>query len=169
VDVEDALFRLSVTERNKFSALLESELSKASAFYCDTVLVQLRRMLSDDIEASRLARELLEATSFCVSNMVAFRQALIRYDGFRRTFDGMSLTEWHLQRSLVDTFHVLILDKELETMILIKLQYQGVTITDLKGELEHLESILEKTGGTLRRAVDGRIVWQDRLLGYVRQ
>jgi hypothetical protein len=101
VDAEDALFRLSVTERNDFSTILESELSKASRFYCETVLVHLRMMLlkkDDEIETETLAMELLEVSAFCVSSMVAFRQALIRYDGFRRTFDGMSLTEWHLQR-----------------------------------------------------------------------
>jgi hypothetical protein len=53
----------------------------------------------------------------------------------------------------------LILDKDLESLILQKLQVQkSVTTTDLKAELEHLESILEKTGGTLSRAVDGHIV-----------
>jgi hypothetical protein len=177
VDAEDALFRLSVTERNEFSAILESELSKASRFYCETVLVHLRMMLlkkDDEIETKTLAMELLEATAFCVSNIVAFRQALIRYDGFRRTFDGMSLTEWHLQRSLNDddetSHNLLILDKDLEALILQKLREEkSVTTTDLEAELEHLESILEKTGGTLSRAVDGHIVFQDRILVVIRQ
>jgi hypothetical protein len=177
VDAEDALFRLSVEERNDFSATLESELSKASRFYCETVLVQLRMMLlkkDDEIETETLAMELLEATAFCVSNMVAFRQALIRYDGFRRTFDGMSLTEWHLQRSLNDddesSHNCLILDKDLESLVIQKLQEQKcVTTTDLEAELEHLESILEKTGGTLNRAVDGHIVFRDRMLAVMRQ
>ena len=39
------------------------------------------------------------------SNIITFRQLLIRYDAFCRTFDGMSLNEWHLQRSVLDVDH----------------------------------------------------------------
>jgi hypothetical protein len=67
-----------------------------------------------------------------------------------------------LQRSLNDddesSHNRLILEKDLESLILQKMQEQkSVTTTDLEAELKHLELILEKTGGTLT-AVDGHIV-----------
>jgi CelD/BcsL family acetyltransferase involved in cellulose biosynthesis len=61
----------------------------------------------------------------------------------------------------------LILDKDLESLILQKLQEQkSVTTTGLEAELKHFELILEKTGGTLT-AVDGHIVLQDHMLAVI--
>ena len=51
------------------------------------------------------AIQLLDAMAFACTNVITFRQLLIRYDAFCRAFDGMPLNEWHLQRSVLDVNH----------------------------------------------------------------
>ena len=51
------------------------------------------------------AEQLLDAMAFACTNVITFRQLLVRYDAFCRTFDGMPLNEWHLQRSVLDVDH----------------------------------------------------------------
>jgi len=106
VDPQDALLRLAIEERKEFSAMLEAELVKVATFYSQNILVPLRKLVyTQNSDLKMAATELLEAMVFCVANVIAFRQVLIRYDAFRRTFDGMPLTEWHLQRSILASDH----------------------------------------------------------------
>jgi len=120
LDVQDALLQLATTERDEFSQCLQREWTKAIHFYETEILVHLRQLVhanaaDDDAAApesstatsssntsAAAARELLDATAFLVVAVITLRQALIRYDGYTRTYHtSMPLTEWHWQRSLL--------------------------------------------------------------------
>lgn len=104
VDAEDATLRLSIMERKEFSSLLEEQISAAAIYYNSTMFPEARRLLEVG-EYDAAATQLLETMAFACTNVITFRQLLIRYDAFCRTFDGMSLNEWHLQRSVLDVDH----------------------------------------------------------------
>ena len=104
VNKDDALLRLSVMERKEFSSLLEEQASNAAIFYSSTLIPEVSGLIENaDFDAA--SRNLLEAVAFACVNVITFRQLLIRYDAFCRTFDGMPLNEWHLQRSVLDVDH----------------------------------------------------------------
>ena len=104
VDEEDAILRLSIMERKEFSGLLEDEISKSAIYYNSTLLPNVQRLV-DDGDFNEAANQLLEAIAFACTNIITFRQLLIRYDAFCRTFDGMPLTQWFVQRSVLDVDH----------------------------------------------------------------
>jgi len=104
LNVEDALLKLAMTERDEFSQCLQREWTRAMQFYETEILVQLRELVHNSIEGDTdtAVEELLEATAFLVVNVITLRQALIRYDGYSRTYNNnMPLTEWHWQRSFM--------------------------------------------------------------------
>jgi len=176
VDREDALLRLSIIERKEFSDLLEQEVSKAAVFYTETLLGGLKSKIeSETLEVEVASTELLETAAFCVTNIITFRQVLIRYDGFRRTFDGIPLSEWHLQRSILGSrhpVHALFQLKEyheLEKRLVVAMQEKGYPTTNLSTQSECFQHLLQKTNDALDRAVAGHVVFKDRVIATVRQ
>ena len=109
VDKEDALLRLSIMERKEFSSLLEQHVSGSAVFYSETLLPQVTQLVDSsngEYKYQEAATQLLETIAFATTNIITFRQLLIRYDAFCRTFDNcMPLNEWHLQRSVLDVDH----------------------------------------------------------------
>ena len=115
LDVQDALLQLATRERDEFSQCLQREWTKAIHFYETEILVHLRQLVHNadaaaapesstatTSDTTAAARELLDATAFLVVTVITLRQALIRYDGYTRTYNtSMPLTEWHWQRSLL--------------------------------------------------------------------
>jgi Major Facilitator Superfamily len=176
VDREDALLRLSIVERQEFSDLLEQEVSKAAVHFTETLLKNLEVKIGrESFEVA--AHELLEVLAFCVINIITFRQVLIRYDGFRRTFDGMPLSEWHLQRSILGSghpVHALFQLKnlyEFEKRLILGMQEQGQTkqAEELSIQSECLQHLLKKTNDALDKAVAGHVVFKERVIATVRQ
>jgi len=104
VDKDDAILRLSIMERKEFSSLLEEQVSAAAIFYSSNLLPEVQRLVENN-EFDAASVQLLEAIAFACTNVITFRQLLIRYDAFCRTFDGMPLNEWHLKRSVLDVDH----------------------------------------------------------------
>lgn len=104
VDSDDAVLRLSIMERKEFGSLLEEQISKSAVFYASTLLPRVESLVRAE-EYRRASVGLLEAIAFACTNVITFRQLLIRYDAFCRAFDGMPLSEWHLQRSVLDVDH----------------------------------------------------------------
>ncbi|CAB9498402.1 SPX domain-containing membrane protein [Seminavis robusta] len=176
VDREDALLRLSIMERQEFSELLEAEISKSAIFFTETLIKELEaRVAADSFEVA--AQELLETMAFCVTNIITFRQVLIRYDGFRRTFDGIPLSEWHLQRSILGRrhpVHALFQLKnlyEFEKRLLLGMQEKGKVMEAeaLSLQSECMLHLLKKTNDALDKAVAGHVVFKERVIATVRQ
>ena len=145
VDEEDAILRMSIMERREFTALLEDEISKSAIYYNSTLLPNVQRLVEDG-DFNEAANQLLEAIAFACTNIITFRQLLIRYDAFCRTFDGMPLTEWFLQRSVLDVDHPVHGFFSLEG------------VDDLEKRIVigmHLEKYNNKDGGVLVQKEDG--------------
>jgi hypothetical protein len=174
VDREDALLRLSIVERKEFSEMLEDEVSKAAIFYSEALLPDLRASIANR-SFDVASRELLETMSFCVTNIITFRQVLIRYDGFRRTFDGIPLSEWHLQRSILRSkhpVHALFQLKELhdlEKRLVLDMQEKEQPTERLSLHSECFQHLLQKTNDALDKAVAGHVVFKDRVITTIRQ
>lgn len=171
VDREDARLRISVIERQEFSALIEGELVKAATFYTVQLLPALLNTIDDHEKG---CRDLLQTTAFCVANIITFRQILIRYDAFCRSYEGMPLTEWHLQRSVLaenhpvhDLFQLNGLH-DVEARLIYQMQNKGVDCNEVQIQLEQFRVLLEKTHRSIRRVVAGHTIWKDRFLSMVR-
>ena len=110
-----------------------------------------------------------------MTNIITFRQVLIRYDGFRRTFDGIPLSEWHLQRSILGTRHPvhalfqLAEFHELEKQLVVAMQSKGLPTTNVSLQSECFMHLLSKTNDALDRAVAGHVVFKDRVIATIRQ
>jgi len=174
VDREDALLRLSIVERKEFSEVLEREVSKSAIYYTETLLLELKaKIAAGDFDLA--CTELLETAAFCVTNIITFRQVLIRYDGFRRTFDGIPLSEWHLQRSILGSRHPVhalfqLTDfHELEKSLVLAMREQGLSTDSLSKSSESFQHLLQKTNDALDRAVAGHVVFKDRVIATIRQ
>ena len=169
VDREDAALRLSILERKCFSRLLEQHASKAATFYKDTLLVNLNNLIAEKKDAEKASMELLETLAFCCTNIITFRQLLIRYDAFQRTFDGMPLTEWVLQQSVLgpsNPVHSLFaLDRlaDLETLITKQMIDANIDSNAFSIQYEIFLHLLEETNGSIEQAVSGHLVWRDRI------
>lgn len=174
VDREDALLRLSILERKEFSKILEQEISRAAIFYTETLLCNIKQYIEQK-DYTNASNELLETIAFCCTNIITFRQLLIRYDAFRRTFDGMPLSEWYLQRSILGLKHpVHALFKleelnELEKLIIVQMQENDITSDNFTMQIESFLHLLQKTNQSLERAVAGHLVLKDRILAAIRQ
>jgi hypothetical protein len=111
--------------------------------------------------------------------------------GFYRSFSGMPLNEWHLQRSVLATTHpvhdLFELEgvNELEKEIVLGLQQQQQqqqqqrsNIDDVEKQQQQLSEqefsiqmrgfvhLLEKTDRSLHRAVSGHLVFRDRIITF---
>lgn len=176
VDREDALLRLSIVERKEFSDMLEHEVSKAAIYFTETLLKKVEAKISN-ASFETASQELLETMAFCVTNIITFRQVLIRYDGFRRTFDSIPLSEWHLQRSILGSrhpVHALFQLKslhEFEKRLIVAMQEQGKNkeAGDLSFQSECLQHLLKKTNDALDKAVAGHVVFKERVMATIRQ
>lgn len=174
VDRADALFRLSVLERKEFSFYLDLEASNAGKFYIENLLVNIRKLIEEK-NCDQASVELLNTLAFCCTNIITFRQLLIRYDAFRRTFDGMPLTEWFIQQSIFGRSHpvhaLFTLDglKDMENIIIGQMHEKGLSSTDFTSQIEQFLHLLEKTNRSMEKAVAGHLVWKDRILMSLRQ
>jgi len=167
-----AYLRLSLQERNDFSLLLEKNLKKAASFYSGTLLVNLLDIVSsakyEDIEAGR---EILEVMAFVVANVISFRQLLIRYDAFCRTFDGVPLSEWQLHRQMHESsftmmFQIDALDSFQEQIFPKLSSSQQQTLRDQSAMFHDL---LDKSSYSINKAVGGHMVFRDRSISAIRQ
>jgi hypothetical protein len=165
----------------EFSSLLEEQISDAAIFYDSTLLYDVKQLI-ETAQYHDAIDQLLDAIAFACTNVITFRQLLIRYDAFCRTFDGMSLNEWHLQRSVLDVDHpvhkLFALEgvEELEKRILIGLQQQQSSSTVIIEEelnakafttqVQSFYYLLKKTDNSLEKAVAGHIVFKDRFLAF---
>ena len=183
---EDALFRLATIERDETSQCLQREWSKAMHFYETEIIQSLRSMVSQSDATEDSATELLEATSFLVVTVITLRQALIRYDGYARTYKtNMPLSEWHWQRSLNaadnnsgDGQNPIIPNvlywndlRDIEQILVNRMQSSAKVkqARDLHRQFEHLGNLLDQTENHVQKAASGHIILKDRLLGIARQ
>lgn len=81
-----AIHRLSTLERLEFDTLLEIELQRSASYYNQTLLPTVRHHVvkKEYMKASQL---LLETVAFAITNIITYRQLIIRYDAFCWTFD----------------------------------------------------------------------------------
>ena len=159
-------------------------------FYNSTLLYDVQQLIENN-QYTDAAEQLLDAMAFACTNVITFRQLLIRYDAFCRTYDGMPLNEWHLQRSVLDVDHpvhkLFSLEgvEELEKKIVMGLQQQqkqslqsdnALNAEEYSNELsaeafttqvQSFVYLLNKTDTSLEKAVAGHIVFKDRFLAYV--
>jgi len=183
VDADDALQRLYIIERKEFSTLLEQQISDAAIFYEGTLVPRVRGLI-DREEFEEAAQQLLEVVAFVTVNIITFRQLLIRYDGFYRSFSGMPLNEWHLQRSVLATTHPVHhlfelegVDKlEKEIILGLQQQQQQTDSTDVEKQqlkeqdfsiqMQGFLHLLEKTDRSLHKAVAGHLTFRDRVTTF---
>lgn len=183
VDPEQALFRLSNTERSDFCELLESEISKAATFY-STQLVGLAKLVStlnngdNTTTVSDTANEILEVYCFVVVNLIALRQILIRYDAYCRTYDGVPLSEWYLQKRVwdgsissdkedyIEALFTLDALNHVEESFLVQAKSVDATFDsdDFSKQYQTFRTLLEKTFESVERAASGHIVFRDRFI-----
>ena len=176
------LYSLS-SNLTEYSSLLEEQISEAAVFYNSTLLYDVQQLI-DSNQYSDAAQQLLDALAFACTNVITFRQLLVRYDAFCRTYDGMPLNEWHLQRSVLDIDHpvhkLFSLEgvEELEKRIIMGLQQQGqsesatnvdeeskgLTADAFTSQVQSFVYLLNKTDTSLEKAVAGHLVFKDRLL-----
>jgi len=163
-----------VLERKEFSFYLDLEASNAGKFYIENLLVNIRKLIEEK-NCDQASVELLNTLAFCCTNIITFRQLLIRYDAFRRTFDGMPLTEWFIQQSIFGRSHpvhaLFTLDglKDMENIIIGQMHEKGLSSTDFTSQIEQFLHLLEKTNRSMEKAVAGHLVWKDRILMSLRQ
>ena len=175
MDRKDAVRRLSVLERREFSQLLEQHISKAARFYTETLLVNLNNLTVENKDVEKASMELLETLAFCSTNIITFRQLIIRYDAFRRTFDGMPLTEWVLQQSKLGPSHpvhlLFTLDglENLETLIMKQMHEMNIDSNSFSIQYETFLHLLDETNGSIEQTVAGHLVWRDRVLTTMRK
>jgi len=187
LNCEDAFLKLATIERDEFSQCLQREWTKATQFYGTQILMQLRDSVAKTDATEEAAKELLEATSFLVVTVITLRQALIRYDGYTRTYKtNMPLTEWQWQRCLnASDFNANDLAPssaipnvlrwndlhDMEQVLVLRMEssMQVQQANDLQQQFEHLGGLLDRTENHVQKAVSGHIVLKDRLLGVARQ
>ena len=151
------------------------------------------RQLIDSKQYNDAAIQLLDIMTFACTNVITFRQLLIRYDAFCRAFDGMPLNEWHLQRSVLDVNHPVhgLFEMEgvdeLEKRVVMGLQQEQQTDQrqsagqtgelggkaeknrcmspeEFTNQVQSFAYLLNKTDTLLGKAVSGHLVAKDRLL-----
>lgn len=99
--------RLSNSERNEVTLFLAWEMDKVMMFYLTQWQRLSRRleeqqgdsfgdcMLNFDLE---IGDEILELFAFCVINIIATQQILIRYDAFARAFEGTPMRNYYMKQ-----------------------------------------------------------------------
>lgn len=163
---EEELILLSIHERDAFSDILQKELSQAANFYKHTILPDLNFLVDGrDGEAARHA--LIEAAIFFVTTVITFRQAMIRYDAFRRTFDGTPLTEWHYQMEQNESVHSVFQWDEL-VRLQNRLLERDPDENELVATMGKLQNLLSLTEDSVQRSVSGHIVFRDKFLSSIR-
>jgi hypothetical protein len=87
-------------ERYEFDTLLQIELHRAAMYYMYTLLpcVQQHVIKKDYTTASQV---LLEVVAFAITNIITYRQLIIRYDAFCWTFDVVVTTPSVLVRPMI--------------------------------------------------------------------
>eukprot|EP00977_Amphora_coffeiformis_P001520 scaffold296_cov102-Amphora_coffeaeformis.AAC.8 len=88
---------LSMLERREVIVFLKSEMDKISMFYLSQwqrISHMLELLSPTDREYHTVGDEILELIAFCVINVVAVRQILIRYDAFARTYEGTPMMDY---------------------------------------------------------------------------
>lgn len=168
--------------------MIEEQISEAAVFYNSTLLYDVNILIEKE-QYKDAAEQLLDAIAFACTNVITFRQLLIRYDAFCRAYDGMPLSEWHLQHSVLDVNHpvhnLFSLDgvEELEKKIIMGLKHQRkqsvqsdvptddidedsneLTLEAMTAQVQTFVYLLNKTDTSLDKAVAGHIVFKDRVL-----
>lgn len=105
------LRRVSITERNELLDFLQKELHKSAQFYTSEWkklcgYVRTVDQLDEPDVGTALGRqfnlqsEILELFAFCVMNVVATVQILIRYDAFARAYEGTPLMHYYMKKAV---------------------------------------------------------------------
>jgi len=81
-----AIRHLSKLERLEFDTLLKIELQRSASYYMHTLLPTVRHHIVKK-EYTTASRLLLETVAFAITNIITYRQLIIRYDAFCWTFD----------------------------------------------------------------------------------
>lgn len=123
IDAEKARYILSTLERKEFSSLIEQHIKSVAQFYRNVLLPQIRQHIENE-QYEDASEALLETMAFACTNIVTFRQLLIRYDAFCKTFEGMPLSAAYLHNTVMDVNDMFELETadELEKQITLALQ-----------------------------------------------
>jgi len=129
-------------------------------------------MIGDDI---------LEAYAFLVLNVVTLRQSLIRYDGFVKNNNGLSLSNWYLTKmsdcaedALLGLFHLNALfsmQKEFLSQYHAYLDENSLEKdywSKFQTEFDDFKTLLDKTFQSVQKAASGRFTRRDRWVRIVR-
>ena len=81
-----AIRHLSKLERLEFDTLLKIELQRSATYYMHTLLPTVRHHIVEK-EYTTASQLLLETVAFAITNIITYRQLIIRYDAFCWTFD----------------------------------------------------------------------------------
>ncbi len=125
LDAEKARYTLSTLERKEFSSLIEQHIKSVGEFYRNALLPHIQQRI-DSQDYEEASEALLETMAFACTNIVTFRQLLIRYDAFCTTFKGMPLSAAYLHNTVMDVQDMFELERadELEKRITLGLQIQ---------------------------------------------
>ena len=123
IDAEKARHILSTLEREEFSSLIEEHIKSAGVFYRDVLLPQIQQQIEWQ-QYEDASEDLLDTFAFACTNIITFRQLLIRYDAFCKTFEGMRLSAAYLHKTVMNVHDMFELETadELEKQITFGLQ-----------------------------------------------
>lgn len=177
IDVKKARYSLSILERNEFSSLLEQHIKSTGEFYRNTLMPQIQQYIERQAydEASQA---LLETMAFACTNIVTFRQLLIRYDAFCKTFECMPLSTAYLQRTVMDVHSMFELERadELEKQITLGLQIEEDELeagqrnissrggNSLAEQMQKFHALLDITDGKVSQAEAGEYTFRVLLI-----
>ena len=168
IDIEKARYTLSTLERKEFSSLLENHIRAVGVFYRTELLPQIQKYI-DSQEHEVASEALLETMAFACTNIVTFRQLLIRYYAFCQTFEGMPFSEAYLQKIVTDVHDMFELEsaEDFEKQITIGLQLKedeleagNGSITSqsrnsLKEQVQKFHALLDVTDEKVSKAAMG--------------
>lgn len=93
---------LSMLERKEIIVFLKSEMDKILMFYLSQwqrVSHMLEQASPSDPGLPNIGNEILELMAFCVMNVLAVSQTLIRYDAFARTYEGTPMLDYWIKHN----------------------------------------------------------------------
>lgn len=144
-----------------------------------------------DVTYAILGDELLELFAFAVTNIIAVRQILIRYDAFARQVGGAPLTDWYIEtrqnESSGTNFHdlfqfqaLLVLQVTFSTMVHeLQVQFMRVKKTgvhssivymkNFNSQFNHFKMLLEKTHLSLEMSASGQHIFKDYFITVLRR
>ena len=93
---------LAFLERKELVVFLKAEMDKVQMFYLSQwqrVSHMMELLAPTDPEYYTVGEEILELVAFCVINIVAVCQILIRYDGYARTYEAVPILDYWIKHN----------------------------------------------------------------------